>query len=46
MSWSSRVNTVAGFISTLPVAPSIEDTTVCFTVGVAQRNSPVRRSSV
>ena len=35
-----------GHMWTLPVAPSIDETTVCFTVGSAQRNSPVRRSSV
>ena len=40
------VNTRSGSTSTLPVAPSMFLTTFCMTVGRAQRNSPVSRSSV
>jgi len=40
------VKITSGLTVTLPVAPSIVCTTFCITVGRAQRNSPVRRSSV
>ena len=45
-SWPACVNSISGFTFTLPVAPSMLLTTFCMTVGRAQRNSPVSRSSV
>ena len=45
-SWPRLVKTSSAFSVTAPVAPSISLITFCATVGVAQRNSPVSRSSV
>ena len=42
----SRVKISSGFSVTAPVAPSMWVMTFCAVVGVAQRNSPVARSSV
>src|SRR5262245_17456804 len=44
--WPLALQIVSGVTVTSPVAPSILLTTFCITVGRAQRNSPVRRSSV
>jgi hypothetical protein len=45
-SWPISTNVVSGLTVASPVSPSIPSSTFCSTVGLAQRNSPVRASSV